>query len=109
MTESTLPQAPETAVLESRVPEPTTPERPHTSAHTTLVLRILVLSTFVVILNETIMINAIPRLMREFAVPATSAQWLSTAFMLTMAVVIPVTGWLLQRVTTRTAYGIAMG
>jgi DHA2 family lincomycin resistance protein-like MFS transporter len=29
--------------------------------------------------------------------------------MLTMAVVIPVTGWLLQRVTTRTAYGIAMG
>ena len=30
---------------------------------------------------------------------ARSAQWLSTAFMLTMAVVIPVTGWFLQRVT----------
>ena len=72
-------------------------------------LRILVLSTFVVILNETIMVNAIPRLMRDFAVPATSAQWLSTAFMLTMAVVIPTTGWFLQRVTTRTAYAAAMG
>ena len=82
---------------------------PVEAVNTTLVLRILVLSTFVVILNETIMVNAIPRLMREFAVPATSAQWLSTAFMLTMAVVIPATGWFLQRVRTRTAYALAMG
>ncbi|MFB7512378.1 DHA2 family efflux MFS transporter permease subunit [Streptomyces sp. NPDC056144] len=74
----------------------------------TAVLRILVLSTFVVLLNETIMVNAIPRLMREFEVTASAAGWLSTAFMLTMAVVIPVTGWFLQRVTTRTAFGLAM-
>jgi DHA2 family lincomycin resistance protein-like MFS transporter len=79
------------------------------TANVSLVMRILTLSTFVVILNETIMVNAIPRLMRDFAVPATSAQWLSTAFMLTMAVVIPATGWFLQRVTTRTAYALAMG
>jgi DHA2 family lincomycin resistance protein-like MFS transporter len=79
------------------------------AVNVTSVLRLLVLATFVVILNETIMVNAIPRLMREFAVPATSAQWLSTAFMLTMAVVIPATGWFLQRVTTRTAYALAMG
>jgi DHA2 family lincomycin resistance protein-like MFS transporter len=73
------------------------------------VLRWLVLATFVVILNETIMVNAIPRLMVEFDVSARDAQWLSTAFMLTMATVIPVTGWLLQRVTTRTAFRLAMG
>src|SRR6188768_997071 len=72
------------------------------------VLRWLVLATFVVILNETVMINAIPRLMEEFDVTARSAQWLSTAFMLTMAVVIPVTGWFLQRVTMRQAFAIAM-
>ena len=72
------------------------------------VLRWLVLATFVVILNETIMVNAIPRLMEEFAVGARSAQWLSTAFMLTMAVVIPITGWFLQRVSTRTAFAAAM-
>ncbi|MFF8606712.1 DHA2 family efflux MFS transporter permease subunit [Streptomyces sp. NPDC015346] len=77
-------------------------------ARVTAVLRILVLSTFVVLLNETIMVNAIPRLMREFEVTAAAAGWLSTAFMLTMAVVIPVTGWFLQRVTTRTAFGVAM-
>ena len=73
------------------------------------VLRWLVGATFVVILNETIMINAIPRLMADFAIDASAAQWLSTAFMLTMAVVIPITGWFLQRVTTRFAFGLAMG
>lgn len=68
----------------------------------------LVAATFVVILNETIMMNAIPRLMTEFSVSARAAQWLSTSFMLTMAVIIPVTGWFLQRVTTRQAYAVAI-
>ncbi|WP_392542761.1 MDR family MFS transporter [Oryzobacter telluris] len=72
------------------------------------VIRWLVLATFIVILNETIMINAIPRLMTDLAITAQAAQWLSTAFMLTMAAVIPVTGWFLQRFATRTAYLTAM-
>jgi DHA2 family lincomycin resistance protein-like MFS transporter len=75
---------------------------------TPTVVRLLVLATFVVILNETIMINAIPRLMESMHVTEQSAQWVSTAFMLTMAAVIPVTGWFLQRVTTRRAYALAM-
>ncbi len=73
-----------------------------------VVLGWLTLATFVVILNETLMVNAIPRLMAQFDVTARSAQWLSTSFMLTMAVVIPVTGWFLQRVTTRQAFAVAM-
>ena len=84
-----------------RTPTPTAPS-PYA------VLRWLVLATFIVILNETIMVNAIPRLMVEFDVTARDAQWLSTAFMLTMATVIPVTGWFLQRVTTRAAFTVAM-
>src|SRR5262249_52497971 len=54
-------------------------------------------STFVVVLSETTMGVAIPPLMRELDVPAASAQWLTTGFMLTMAIVIPVTGFLLRR------------
>lgn len=73
------------------------------------VVRLLVLATFVVILNETILINAIPRLMDSLRITEQSAQWVSTAFMLTMAAVIPITGWFLQRVTTRRAYAVAMG
>ncbi|TDC68733.1 DHA2 family efflux MFS transporter permease subunit [Actinomadura sp. GC306] len=80
-----------------------------TARRTPPVIRLLVIATFVVILNETIMINAIPRLMTDLHITEQAAQWLSTAFMLTMAAVIPVTGWFLQRVTTRRAYALAMG
>ncbi|MFI6603594.1 MDR family MFS transporter [Nonomuraea sp. NPDC050536] len=79
------------------------------SGRTPAVIRLLVLATFVVILNETIMINAIPRLMDALRITEQTAQWLSTAFMLTMAAVIPITGWFLQRVSTRSAYTTAMG
>ncbi|WP_436698509.1 MDR family MFS transporter [Nocardioides sp. BYT-33-1] len=79
-----------------------------TPGRTPLVIKLLVAATFVVILNETIMVNAIPRLMTEFAITSTTAQWALTVFMLTMAAVIPVTGWFLQRVSTRTAYATAM-
>ena len=90
--------APTTVPATAGAARPTTPP----------VVRWLVLAPFVVILNETIMINAIPRLMPDLAVSAQAAQWLSTAFMLTMASVIPVTGWFLQRVTTRAAFATAM-
>ncbi|MFL6160173.1 MAG: MDR family MFS transporter [Marmoricola sp.] len=79
-----------------------------TSAGDIAVLRWLVAATFIVILNETIMVNALPRLQVEFDVTERASQWLTTAFLLTMAVVIPITGFFLQRVTTRQAFGLAM-
>jgi DHA2 family lincomycin resistance protein-like MFS transporter len=51
---------------------------------------------------------AIPKLMDDLHIDALAAQWLSTAFMLTMAVVIPITGFLLQRFTTRQVFITAM-
>lgn len=77
-------------------------------AGTPLVIKLLVAATFVVILNETIMVNALPALIADFDVTERDAQWVMTSFMLTMAAVIPLTGWFLQRVTTRTAYTTAM-
>ncbi len=88
---------------------PAEPELARIGRRTPAVIRLLVLATFVVILNETIMVNAIPRLITDLHVSERSAQWVSTAFMLTMAAIIPVTGWFLQRVTTRRAYALAMG
>ncbi|MFC6173249.1 MDR family MFS transporter [Subtercola frigoramans] len=77
-------------------------------ARNRLVIGILLVSAFVVILNETIMSVALPRLMSSLSIPAESAQWLTTAFMLTMAVVIPITGFLLQRFNTRPVFIAAM-
>ena len=73
------------------------------------VIGILLVATFVVILNETIMSVALPRLMVDLDINARTVQWLTTAFMLTMAVVIPMTGFLLQRISTRTVFILAMG
>src|SRR5690606_6456052 len=70
---------------------------------------VLLVAAFVVILNETIMNVALPSLMVELGVSATTVQWLSTAFLLTMAVVIPMTGFILQRFTTRFVFVLAMG
>jgi DHA2 family lincomycin resistance protein-like MFS transporter len=73
-----------------------------------LVITLLMVSTFVVILNETLMGVALPTLMDGLSISASTAQWLSTGFMLTMAVVIPATGILLERFTSRAMFIAAM-
>jgi MFS transporter, DHA2 family, lincomycin resistance protein len=76
---------------------------------TGLVLGTLVVSAMVMLLNETVLSVALPALMDEFGVPATSVQWLTTGFLLTMAVVIPTTGFLIARFSTRQLYLAALG
>ncbi|MFT4215543.1 MAG: DHA2 family efflux MFS transporter permease subunit [Microbacterium sp.] len=72
------------------------------------VVWLLLAAAFVTILNETTMGVAIPHLIDDLGITAVAAQWLTTAFMLTMAVVIPITGFLLQRFTTRQMFIAAM-
>lgn len=86
----------------------TAPHHPDNAARNRMVIALLLISTFVVFLNETIMSVAIPHLMVDLGVTASAAQWLTTAFLLTMAVVIPITGFLLQRMNTRPIFMIAM-
>ena len=81
---------------------------PAIAARNSLVINVLLVSTFVVMLNETAMSVAIPKLMSALGVDANAAQWLTTAFLLTMAVVIPVTGYLLQRFNSRPIFLLAM-
>ncbi|MBJ6988248.1 MULTISPECIES: MDR family MFS transporter [unclassified Devosia] len=77
------------------------PHQPEDAARNNLVIALLLVSAFVMFLNETIMSVAIPQLMIDLNITAGSAQWLTTAFLLTMAIVIPITGYLLQRFHTR--------
>ncbi|MEZ2390874.1 DHA2 family efflux MFS transporter permease subunit [bacterium RCC_150] len=79
------------------------------SRESVTVIVTLLVATFVVILNETIMNVALQRLMTDLNIDAPTVQWLSTGFMLTMAVVIPTTGFILQRLTTRAAFLLAIG
>ncbi|GAB4087270.1 DHA2 family efflux MFS transporter permease subunit [Myceligenerans cantabricum] len=72
------------------------------------VIALLMVSAFTVILNETTMTIALPEIMADLGITETTGQWLTTAFMLTMAVVIPATGYLINRLGTRNAYILAM-
>lgn len=72
------------------------------------IIWLLLAAAFVAILNETTMGVAIPHLIGDLGITAVAAQWLTTAFMLTMAVVIPLSGFLLQRFTTRQVFLAAM-
>lgn len=71
---------------------------------TPLVLGILVVSTFVVVLNETIMNVALASIIHDLGISAATAQWLTTSYLLTMAIVIPTSGLLLQRFSVRQAF-----
>lgn len=79
------------------------------SPKSVIVIGTLLAATFVVFLNETILNVALPRLITELNVNSSTVQWLSTGFMLTMAIVIPTTGFILEKLTTRQAFLMSMG
>lgn len=69
---------------------------------------LLLAAVFVVFLNETFLSVALTDIDNDLHISPTLGQWLSTGFALTMAVVIPITGWLLQRLNTRPVFITAM-
>ena len=69
---------------------------------------LLLAAVFVVFLNETFLSVALTDIDTDLHISPTLGQWLSTGFALTMAVVIPITGWLLQRLNTRPVFITAM-
>ena len=72
------------------------------------VIALMLVAAFVVILNETVMSVALPVLQKDLGIGPSVGQWLTTAFMLTMAVVIPITGYLIQRINTKPLFLISM-
>ncbi|CAH1192017.1 putative multidrug resistance protein EmrY [Paenibacillus auburnensis] len=61
----------------------------------------LLICGFVGMFSETALNIAISNLMDVFQISAATAQWLTTGFLLTLGILMPMTGWLLQRFTTR--------
>ncbi|MCL7748312.1 DHA2 family efflux MFS transporter permease subunit [Halalkalibacter alkaliphilus] len=72
------------------------------------IVTLLLAGSFIAILNQTLMITAIPPIMKEMNVTANSAQWLTTVFMLVNGIMIPVSAFLLERFTTRQLFISAM-
>lgn len=71
---------------------------------------VLLAGTFVAVLNATLLTPALPTIMRDMQVDSTTAQWLTSGYALTEAVVIPLAAYLMGRIPTRPLYigGIAL-
>ncbi|MGO1280140.1 MAG: DHA2 family efflux MFS transporter permease subunit, partial [Leuconostoc mesenteroides] len=73
------------------------------------ILIILVIGTFLGFLNQTLMNVALPDIMREFHISTDLGQWMTNGYMLVNGVMVPLTAFLIQRLTTRTLYLTAAG
>lgn len=89
-------------------PQPAAPPATGIDPQGMRVIWLLLVAAFVAILNETTMAIAIPHLNNDLGIAPENGQWLTSGFMLVMAVVIPTTGFLLQRFTTRQVYLFAI-
>jgi EmrB/QacA subfamily drug resistance transporter len=90
MTTATLAQAPSGAGAERRLP-------PELVKLTFTVM----LGAIMVALDATMVNVALDTLARDFATSVATIQWISTAYLLAMAMVIPVTGWAVERFGAR--------
>ncbi|MFI8494550.1 DHA2 family efflux MFS transporter permease subunit [Peribacillus butanolivorans] len=69
---------------------------------------VLIIGAFLATFNQTIMSVAIPELMNDFNIKASTAQWLTIGYMLVNGVLIPITAFLIQRFSTRQLFQTSM-
>ncbi|MGL5417599.1 MAG: MDR family MFS transporter [Clostridium sp.] len=74
-----------------------------------LIAAVMLLGAFVAFLNSTFMNVAIPDIMKELHISVSTAQWLSTGYMLVLGIMIPFTAFLIDKFKTKTLFIIAMG
>ncbi|MGA1976585.1 MAG: DHA2 family efflux MFS transporter permease subunit [Bacteroidales bacterium] len=62
-----------------------------------LLLGNIMLGTFMAVLDGTIVNTGLPKIMASFGIGLDKVQWIITAYMLAMAVMLPTSGWLADR------------
>ena len=69
---------------------------------------VVVLGTIMAILDTTIVAVALPTLAKDFHVPVNTIQWVTTGYLLALAVVIPLSGWAMHRFGGKPVYMISL-
>src|ERR1700690_3646471 len=81
---------------------------PATDSHKWWVLGIVVIGSFMSILDSTVVNIALPKLISVFSTDVHGAQWVLTSYLLALAVVIPMTGYLQERFCVKRASTITI-
>ncbi|MBG9656025.1 hypothetical protein ABE24_14615 [Cytobacillus firmus] len=66
-----------------------------------IIVSVLLAASFVALLNQTLLIVAIPPIMGEFGIDPDQAQWVTTAFMLMNGIMIPITSFLIEKFSSK--------
>ncbi|WP_163582411.1 MDR family MFS transporter [Gracilibacillus saliphilus] len=72
------------------------------------IVAVMLVGAFVGLLNETLLATALPSIMEDFGIAENQVQWLTTAFLLTNGVMIPISAFLIERFTTRQLFITAL-
>lgn len=70
---------------------------PNNPRYKWIVLANIMLGTFMAVLDATIVNVGLPKIMSSFGVSLSTIQWVVTAYMLAMAVMLPTSGWLADK------------
>jgi EmrB/QacA subfamily drug resistance transporter len=73
------------------------------------VIAILMVGAFIAFLNNTLLNIALPSIMKDLHVEASTVQWLTTGFMLVNGILIPTTAHLIQKYSVRRLFLTALG
>ncbi|RSL34793.1 DHA2 family efflux MFS transporter permease subunit [Salibacterium salarium] len=74
-----------------------------------LMIAALMAGAFMGIINETLLATALPTIMDVFGLEESTVQWLTTVFLLTNGIMIPISAFLIERFTTRGLFLSAIG
>ncbi|MDT6981092.1 MDR family MFS transporter [Levilactobacillus zymae] len=78
------------------------------SYNRTLLVVLLLVGSFCTVLNQTILSTAFPTLMKAFDVSTSTVQWLTTGFLLVNGIMIPISAWLINTISSKWLYIGAM-
>ncbi|MDP4143371.1 MAG: DHA2 family efflux MFS transporter permease subunit [Bacillota bacterium] len=80
----------------------------HEERYMWLALFVVIIGTFMSILDSSIVNVAIPKMMAIFGAGTDEIEWVLTGYMLTMGIIIPLTGFLSDRFGSKTMYIFAL-
>ncbi|SDQ53576.1 DHA2 family efflux MFS transporter permease subunit [Microbacterium sp. cf332] len=72
-------------------------------------ITVLAASASIALVSELMMGVALPTIMDELQISASTGQWLTTVYALTLAIIIPTTGFILRRFRLRSVFAVSMG
>ena len=81
------------------------PIDPHTRF---IVVGVIVVGSFIALLNQTVMSPALPALMRDFNITTGTVQWVTSVYMLASGIMVPISGYLIDKFSTRKLFAGAL-